>query len=83
MRLLSLTRGGVVSLTGVVPTFALGEEIDLPHSGLKASRRGMAQPDESIFGIGIDRSAAALVAFLEGKATSSASPPDTVLPKIL
>jgi hypothetical protein len=37
----------------------------------------------SIFGIGVDRPTAALVAFLKGKATLSESSQPTVLPKML
>jgi hypothetical protein len=37
----------------------------------------------SIFGIGVDGPAIALVAFLEGKATPRASPRAIVLPKML
>jgi cytochrome c oxidase subunit II len=39
--------------------------------------------DWSIFGIDVDRPAAVLVAFLEGKATPSQSPQITVIPKML
>jgi cytochrome c oxidase subunit II len=44
---------------------------------------GISLRDWSIFGIGVDRSTAVLVAFLEGKATPSQSPQITVIPKML